>query len=297
MNIRHSDAMLRSESVLVTGAEGKIAQGLLRTLEASDNEVWSTTRRADAVTSRRLFMDLQDDPERWSLPAEPVDVAFLCAAVSSQAQCSSEPERTRCVNVRHTVELAERLAAQGTFVVFISTNLVFDGETPFAKADDPYRPQTAYGWQKAEAERQLLASLRENVAIVRVGKVVVPGLPLFDGWVEKLRAGQAIAPYRDMVMAPVALSFVVDVLCRVAAVRRSGIVHATAAHDITYAEAAAVIARNIGADESLIESVPCIRSGQFFAPRYATLDSTGLNALGLEAPLPACAFDHFGGRR
>ncbi|PLZ01915.1 hypothetical protein CY652_12820 [Burkholderia sp. WAC0059] len=276
-------------SVLVAGAESNIARGLLDAL-MSANQVWSTTRRAGTQGGRRLFLDLAETPEHWSLPDVPPDVAFLCAAISSQEQCGAYPEQTRIVNVLHTVELAGRLVAQGTFVVFISTNLVFDGDAPLAKADHPYGAQTAYGRQKAEAEQRLLG-LGHRVAIVRPGKIVVPDMPLFDGWIGALRAGQAIHPFEDLTMAPVALSFAIDVLCRVAAARRSGIVHATATHDITYAQAAGIIAQRIGADRQLVQPVPRNRSERIAAPRYAALHPAGLAELGLDAPPPECAFD------
>ena len=275
-------------SVLITGAEGSIARGLAATFTAADVPVWLTTRRRDRVTAQCLFMDLSESVDHWQVP--PVDVAFLCAAISSQAQCENEPNETTQVNVLHTVQLGQKLAAAGTFVVFISTNLVLDGETPFANTEHPPHPKTAYGRQKAEAERQLL-DLGQHAAIVRFGKVIVPGMPLFENWASDLRSGKRIAPYNDLVMAPISLSFAVKVLRSVAEQRRSGIVHATATHDMSYAQAALVIAHKLGADPALI--APVSHRQSIFAPKYAALDTSGLAALDLTAPQPEQAFDHF----
>jgi dTDP-4-dehydrorhamnose reductase len=288
MNSRAGNTALGS--VLVTGADGSIARALLEALRTPGNLVWSTTRRAESVGPRTLFLDLADQPEQWTLPAEPVDVAFLCAAIASQERCGTEPELTRRINVEHTVALAEKLVAQRTFVVFLSTNLVFDGETPFATADDAYNPRSAYGMQKAQAEQRLLA-LGERVAIVRLGKVITPHMKLFDGWIHALRAQREIRPFDNLAMAPVSIQFAVDVLCRVAAERRPGIVHANAAHDITYAQAAHIIAARIGADERLIVPSAGVHSAHICSPRYAALDPSGLASLGFAAPLPERAFD------
>jgi dTDP-4-dehydrorhamnose reductase len=275
---------------LVTGAEGNIAHALCDAMTRSGSTVLGTTRRADAMRANRLFLDLADEPDRWSLPDLPIDIAFLCAAVTSQEQCGAFPERTRIVNVLHQVELATRLVARGAFVVFISTNLVFDGQTPLARADHSYGAQTAYGQQKAEAEQRLLA-LGDRIAIVRLGKVITPSMPLFDGWTDALRARRVIHPFEDLSMAPVGLPFVIEVLCRVAAAFRPGIVHATATHDVTYAQAAAIIARRIGAESALIEPMARKHSDRVAAPRHAALYPAGLAELGLDAPPPERAFD------
>jgi dTDP-4-dehydrorhamnose reductase len=276
--------------VLIIGAEGGIARGLAAAYANDGVEVWRTTRRPNNVAPQCLFLDLSESAENWHLPPVPIDIVFLCAAVTSQAQCENQPDATAQINVLHTIQLGRQLAAAGTFVIFVSTNLVLDGETPFAAATHPYNPQTAYGRQKAEAERQLL-QLGQQAAIVRVGKVIAPGMPLFEKWVSDLRLGQCINPYHDLAMAPVSLSFAVEVLRKVAQQRRPGIIHATAARDMTYAQAAVLIAQKLGVDPAQID--PVSRATTVFAPRHAALDGAGLAALGLAAPEPELAFDHF----
>ena len=279
------------KSVLIVGAESTVGKGLLDAFDSAGIAVWSTSRRNDGADPQRLSLDLSQSPETWNLPAAPIDVAFLCAAVTSQARCASDPEATHNVNVLHTVALAKKLTDAGTFVIFLSTNVVLDGQTPYATIREPVNPQSIYGRQKAEAE-QGLRSLGERIAIVRFGKIVAPGLPLFEEWANSLRAGKTIHPFSDMAMAPVALSFAIDVLRRVALSRRPGIVQVSATDDMTYAEAAQVIAKNIRADPALI--APSIRppAGPLSA-LHSTLDAEGLTALGLVAPAPERAFDHF----
>lgn len=280
-------------SVLVTGAEGHIARGLLDALAGHGNTLWSTTRRPEHVDSRCLYLDLADDLGAWPLPSDDIDVVFLCAGVSPMDRCGMEPELTYRVNVAHTVELAKRFVERGAFVVFLSTALVLGGDAPFARTDAPYKPSVAYVMQKAEAERDLLA-LGDRVAVVRMGKVIVPDMPLFNGWIDALRVGETIHPFNNLVMAPISLDFTVDVLCRVAAARRCGIVHATAASDINYASAADIIARHIGVREPSIAPIAGKFSPHVAVPRYAALDTSSLEVLGLRAPMPESAFDCLG---
>lgn len=279
-------------SALVVGADSTIGVGLLDAFERVGVSAWGTSRRADGNRSRHLSLDLSQPEANWELPDPPADVAFLCAAVTSLAQCANAPATTHAINVLQTVALAKKLIDAGSFVVFLSTNLVLDGRAPRPTASATVNPQTEYGRQKAQAE-ELLLGLGKRVAVVRFGKIVAPGLPLFESWADSLRQGKPVHPFEDMAMAPVGLSFAIEALLRVAASRVSGIVQVSACRDMSYADAARVIARNVGADVRLIE--PALRSPQerALSPAHSAFDDAGMFALGLEAPAPERAFDYF----
>lgn len=291
-NARPTALQIAPQSVLVVGAHSAIGRALAHAYRSSGATVWSSTRRQETGDEHTLLLDLAQAAESWQLPAVAPEVTFMCAAATSQSHCESAPEATHHINVTQSVALASQLVRAGSFVVFLSSSLVLDGSTPYCSADHPVNPQTAYGYQKAAAERDLLA-LGPMVSIVRLSKVVLPGLPLFEGWAADLRAGKVIHPFSDMVLAPLSLAFTVDLLRRVAATRLSGIVQASAASEISYAQAAHIIAHNMGVDTRLIEPVPSPPARDFFTPRHASFDASGLSLLGLSAPSPEAAFAHF----
>jgi dTDP-4-dehydrorhamnose reductase len=176
--------------------------------------------------------------------------------------------------------------AGGSFVVFPSTNLVFDGTRPFRQAEEEVGPITEYGRQKAEAERRLLAH-GAGTSVVRFTKILGPHLGLFREWIKALKAGEVIHPFSDMVMAPVPLSFAIQVLGRLAAIRLPGIVQVSGDRDVTYEEAARYLARRLGASEHLIQPRRSMEAGldPESLPSYTTLDMTRLRRdLGMEPP-------------
>jgi hypothetical protein len=59
-------------------------------------------------------------------------------------------------------------------------------------------------------------------------------MPLLVEWVESLQRKEAIYPFSDMVMAPVPVSFVVDVLLRIARLRLPGVLQVSGPKDVTY---------------------------------------------------------------
>lgn len=283
----------KNDSVLIVGADGTIGRSVAAAFEAAGKTVWQTTRHRDRVNGKRLFLDLSQGMAHWPLPPAPTSTAILCAAVTSLERCRLDPESCRKVNVEGTIALAKRLIEAGTFVVFLSTNLVFAGETPFAKPTDPVNPRTEYGRQKAEAEAQLLA-WGEQIAIVRLSKVLSPDMRLFQDWIQDLTAGKVIHPFSDMVMAPVSLAFAVKVLLEVTERRMPGIFHVSAIEDVSYATAGRYIAYKLDADMELVQPTSYRESGLAFAPLNTSLDSSRLVDLGLRAPHARDAFEECG---
>jgi len=273
-------------ATLIVGGDGLIGRALAERLLREEVPVLATTRRAETLSDTRIPLDLMHLPADWQPPA-PVSTAFLCAAITSLDECRRDPAIASTINVHSTVALARSLVDSGAFVVFLSTNLVFDGRTPFARAEDAVNPQTEYGRQKAKAERELL-TLGASVAVVRLTKVFAPDNPLIRGWVNALRRGQAIRPFSDMVLAPVPLDFTVEALLRVATARLCGITQVSASEDITYEQMATYIADRIGAAPALVQPVAATDAGLHLesVPCYTALDCSRLAGLGLEAPSP-----------
>ncbi|CBN55121.1 MULTISPECIES: sugar nucleotide-binding protein [Kamptonema] len=277
--------MKQTDVSLIVGADSSMGRALAARLISAGKPVIETTRRHDTLSETRIFIDLTKEIANWHPPAK-IDVAYLCAAVTSLEQCRQDPVHSAEVNVRNTLSLAKDLIARGTFVVFLSTNQVYDGSIPLRKADDKVCPQTEYGRQKAEAEKQLLA-LGNLVSIVRFTKVLSSRVPLFQGWIQALRNNQEIHPFLDMVMAPVPLYFAADVLSRLGELRLPGIVQVSGEKDISYDEVAYYLARQIDANLDLVKprNSKEVNLQPEFVPLHTTLDTTQLRIqLRLEPP-------------
>lgn len=272
-----------SASTLIVGGDSAIGVSLVEAFETNRKPIWQTTRHPAKVNDRCLFLDLSDNVDYWQLPSSPIKTAIICAAVTSQEHCRIDPEFSWHVNVRGTVALASRLVESGTFVIFLSSNSVFNGETPFARPTDPVSPQTEYGRQKAVAEEQLL-KLGDNIAIVRFSKVITPEMQLVKGWIGDLKVGKVIHPFSDMVIAPVPVAFTVAVLREVAIKQVPGIIQVSAKQDVTYADLARHIALKLGSDDELVKPISYRDVGLTYAARNTTLDTNRLNELGMLPP-------------
>jgi dTDP-4-dehydrorhamnose reductase len=277
---------MNSEAVsLIIGADGLLGQALAQQLRGSGERVIETTRRRETLSEHRIWLDLREDLTEWHPPGR-VSVAYLCAAVSSLEACRREPLRSARVNVQNSVTVAKTLVAAGAFVIFLSTNLVFDGALPFRPADTPPCPQTEYGRQKADAERQLF-TLGPSVAVARFTKIMAPNMPLFSGWIQALQQHTIIHPFSDMWIAPVPLPFASGLLIRIAKARLSGLIQISGDEDISYAQIGAYLAQRLEAPPHLVQPVQSTEAGLNFeaTPAHTTLDTTRLRTeLGVNPP-------------
>jgi len=276
-----------NESILVIGADGLIGRALVERLERSGRGCVATTRRRPATGPRRIHLDLEST-ETWNIPLG-VDSAILCAAITGEERIRDDPVRAAAVNVRSAIQLSRRLAAEGIFVTFLSSSLVFDGEVPRVPPAARTNPRTAYGRLKADSERRLQGEI-DGLAIVRLSKVFSSGSPLLRAWRNMLSAGCKVEALSDYPCAPLDLTDSVDAISRVASECRRGIWQLSPYDDVSYEEIAREVARRCGADSRLVEPVPSSeRLGRTHVPAHATLDTArAREELGCEfPPMPA----------
>ena len=278
----------KKHTSLIIGGDSVIGCSLGYELSRQGDNVFSTTRRETFRYPGKslLLLDLKEDVTHWEIP-KPVNTAYICAAATSLDHSRKNPEQTRQINVDRILRLAEIFADRRIRVVFLSTNLVFKGDTPFAEPNSPVCPQTEYGRQKADAEAQLLA-MGELVSVLRLTKVIPPDMPLLNGWTQTIKSGDVIRPFSDFVMAPVSLSLTVKVLIEIGLKRLPGIIQLSASRDITYEEAGRHVAERLNA-EHLVQPVLSkeVLSDVEAIPSHTTMDTSRLvRELGIKSPDP-----------
>jgi dTDP-4-dehydrorhamnose reductase len=264
---------------LLIGGDSEIASATADFLRGRGHAVAATTRRRERVAADRPFLDLALPVDDWE-PPQGVRAACLCAAIARLSDCASDPAGSMLVNVTRTVALADRLLARNIPVVFLSTDKVFDGSRPQVPAETLPCPASEYGRQKAAAEAALGERMADGalVAVLRLAKVVPPGMPLLRQWLANLAAGEPVCAFFDMMMAPTPVAIVANAIERLVAEPASGIFQLSGPRDIAYSEVAAYLAGKLGVDPALVHPVSALSAGLpagSTAP-HTTLDSTAL---------------------
>lgn len=261
---------------LLVGGDSEIGAQTMRHLGDSGLEVVATTRRRELVGSGRVFLDFERLDETL-LPAR-IEAACIFVAVARLAACQSDPQGSRRINVTNTHRLTEELARRGAYTLFLSTNQVFDGSVANVPADAPHSPVSEYGRQKAETETAIkhMMAMGQPVGILRLAKVVSPGMALIKTWDAELRAGRPVRAFSDMTMAPTPTELVARAIALMLQARQPMIAQLTGPRDVTYAEIARYLAARAGAPEALVETASAYSSGmpKGATPANTTLDSS-----------------------
>ena len=107
-------------------------------------------------------LDLPDfDAVRRAFREQRPQLIIHCAAMSRSPACEANPELARRVNVDITANLAG--LASEIPLIFLSSDLVFDGLAGNYDESARVNPPSVYGRTKAEAERIVLANPRHTV--------------------------------------------------------------------------------------------------------------------------------------
>ena len=99
------------------------------------------------------------------------------------------------------------------------------------------------------------------MSVLRLTKVVKPNAGLLSDWIRTLGEGGRVRAFDDHRFSPLTVTHVVDALTALVEIGEGGIYHVSGAQDLSYAEAARFLARQIGVPDQLVEAVRAVENG------------------------------------
>jgi len=193
-----------SGTAWITGAGGLIGSYILRTAPRT----WKTERMTEEFWKR-----------------QPPDALIHCAALSKSAACEKDPELAR----RSNVELTRRLCefAGNSRLIFLSTDLVFDGTRGNYSESDSVNPLTIYGRTKAEAEQIVLKNPAHMVIRLALNAGVSPtqdrgfNEEIHNAW----RKGETLNLFTDEFRNPIPAAVTAQAVWELAEKGATGLFH------------------------------------------------------------------------
>lgn len=237
---------------LIVGGDSTIGKALGNYWKKNNIDFHSSTRKSDLVSDERPYIDLSDKSSFINANLS-YDVAIIAAGVTSIDKCEVNQEETRKINVINTSLLINKLYDAGVYVMFLSSNQVFDGSKPFRKSTDNKNPINEYGKQKSEVE-DFMIPLKYK-CILRMTKVFDKELKIAKEWRKKILRMDEIHPFSDMPLAPVDISVVVKCINNLVSKECTGIHHIPSGADITYEELSRNICSSVSGNQDLIKPV------------------------------------------
>jgi len=181
------------------------------------------------------------------------------------------PQQAEQINLTATATLLEAADAVQARLVFVSSDMVFDGRRGMYRVSDAVSPLSVYGRTKAAAEALIQASPGAHV-IARAA--LIYGRPRlgggsFSGWLEsRLRERQAATLYTDQFRTPVWVENLAGQLLELAHNDFSGIIHCAGAERADRFRFGQILCRLAGYSEQLLVPVS-MHDHETAAPRPA----------------------------
>jgi dTDP-4-dehydrorhamnose reductase len=210
--------------LLITGASGKLGAYLLQ--QGADETVVGCSRSAPLRDFGRPIerFDLSDLSRLDSIDPQ---VIVHTAALSAIQDCLRDPAQADLVNHQLTGHLANWCFTKGRRLIYVSTDMVFDGEhAPYAEDAAP-QPLSEYGRSKLWGEQAALAyptTLVARVALM-VGPALGSGRAYYDQLVESLRSGQPVSVFQDEWRGMISYEDAARALLLLSKTQASGVVH------------------------------------------------------------------------
>jgi len=213
------------------------------------------------------------------------DWIVLAAGYTDVDGCETNRDLAFDVNCQGAVHVAQAAVENGSKLLFLSTDYVFDGaKTSPYEIDDPIAPQSVYGRSKAEAEAKIRQVL-PTCCILRTSWVFGVGGKCFPDTILKLAATRkeldVVDDQRGCPTYTIDLARVIIRLCRNGA---TGTVHATNSGECTWFDFASEIVRGAGLETQVrpTSSDKFIRPAK--RPSYSVLSSASLQQYGIVVP-------------
>jgi dTDP-4-dehydrorhamnose reductase len=248
----------RSRNLLITGASGFIGGNLA----VRGSSLWNVCgtflnneiKLKNVRTIREL--DVTDIEAVRSIFYEFLpSVVVHCAAISSMEYCANHPELATEVNVVGSRNISLVCKEIDARVIYLSTDLVFDGFRGNYEEEDTPNPICVYGRTKLAGEKAIL-SFGTGQCIVRIALTFGFSSNLSrcftESLIDKLQAGMQVSLFTDEYRSPIYVDSLCNAILDIADRRETGTFHLGGPDRINRHEFGLLAADVFGFDRDLI---------------------------------------------
>ena len=162
------DCLTAKENVLIIGGDGQIGSELYSYLKKNNINTFKTSRNTKLINEKTFYFDLEKPS--YEFLQNQFTAVVICASATNISSIEKQPRKFRNVNVVNTINLIKELSKNKIFIIFLSSNNVFDGKKQFYKYSDKTSPISKYGKFKCEVEEYLNYNLKKKILYITSNK-------------------------------------------------------------------------------------------------------------------------------
>ena len=243
--------------ILVTGGSGLLGSKLVEILVKRGHEVYSGYNLHKPLNGYPVKADISNREEiRKAFNISKPEAVIHAAALTNVDKSEVNKELAWKVNVLGTRNIAELAKQYNAFLIYVSTDYIFDGEKGMYKENDKPNPINYYGFTKLKGEEEIQKTT-SNYCIARssviYGSTPAAGKVNFALWImEKLRKGEKINIITDQWNSPTLNTNLAEMLTEILERKITGIYHLAGATRINRYNFAKLIAKTFDLNKDLI---------------------------------------------
>lgn len=245
--------------LLITGASGLLGAKLSELAIRERHEVYSAYYQHKPLYGTPIHLDISDNDsvERTFKKIAPEGVVHA-AALTDVDKCETQKELAWSTNVEGTRNIAESCRDHNAFLIYISTDYVFDGEKGMYKEIDKPSPINNYGLTKLKAE-EIVKNLAEDYCIARgsviYGAIRATGKTNFALWlIQKLKAKEKVRIVTDQWNSPTLNTNLAAMILEVLEQKLKGTFHLAGSTRLSRFEFAGLLVKTFSLDARLLAS-------------------------------------------
>jgi dTDP-4-dehydrorhamnose reductase len=273
--------------IFITGGSGLLGSKVAEIAQARGDEVFSGYAHNPPEYGRAVKFDLLDEKGISELVGriEP-EVIIHSAALTDVDRCEREKELAYKMNVEGTRSIAAAAEKVGSFLIYISTDYVFDGLYGMYREDDIPNPVSYYGYSKLLGEQFCRGCIARTCVIY--GSRPASGKVNFALWLlSSLKSGKQVRVVTDQFITPTLNTNLAAMVLEAADRRLCGVYNLAGATRISRYDYALQLAREFDLDLSLI--LPSRMGDLLWAakrPIDSSLDTSKARRELMNKPLP-----------
>jgi len=231
---------------LILGGDSEIGKACISDLNSFFPCYLNATSRMPKNRSKDwIFFDLSKS-SATTIDFEFFDFIVLCASMTSIQDCEAQKALCFNLNVVKTKEIIQSAISKNCFVVFLSSDAVFDGTEAFCEPDSKRRPMSNYGLTKALVEEHIVENCGHMACVLRLTKVISANTSFISNWQNQLNEGKGVKVFANKLLSPVSINEVTKAIARCVVSRKPGIYQIGGNHEISYLDFAKEQVANLG---------------------------------------------------
>ncbi len=270
------------KQILITGVSGFIGQYIIKfspdgvSLKGSYHapQAWGKSPFYSSIQALPLNLESPLAPQLKDIQA---DIVIHTAAMAGLAECQEHPAKAQRINAEATAELAAWCSQRHCRLIYLSTDIVFDGRHAPYNEHSVTEPVNVYGQTKRLGE---LAVQKETTdfAVARIALSLGKGLGIrknfLDLFLRKLKNGETVPLFTDEIRTPTPVGELVRQLWLLALSAEQGVFHLCSAQPLSRYQLGKMLCEHLGFGHKQLRPVKQSVLSDYPRPADVSLVST-----------------------